>query len=256
MQSKQLIIKSVQIGYYVNDIKKGQPELIFLHGWGSNSTLWFKAFTSEFLSQNNLYCIDLPGFGISETPDYDLDVSNYGEFVQEFIQKLNLSEVILIGHSLGGRITIKIAANDCKNISKIVLVNAAGVYHTSNSTKLITKISKIVKPLFKAGFMQGIRRAIYKILKAEDYLNNSKLQKTFIKVIQEDLTQYLSKITLPALIIWGKDDDNEYTPVSDGAKMHQLITNSQFVIIEGAKHYSFLDKPEEFLKALINFTNT
>jgi len=59
---------------------------------------------------------------------------------------------------------------------------------------------------------------------------------------------------VPTLIIWG-DQDRE-TPVGFRRKMNELIEGSKLEILKGAGHFSFLDKPEEFVKALLNFVSS
>ena len=69
----------------------------------------------------------------------------------------------------------------------------------------------------------------------------------------EDLTHLFSKIKKQVLIIWGRDD--KVTSLDDGELMNKLIPKSKLVVLEKAGHFSFLDQPKEFSKALINFIN-
>jgi pimeloyl-ACP methyl ester carboxylesterase len=56
------------------------------------------------------------------------------------------------------------------------------------------------------------------------------------------------------LIVWGEKDLD--TPPEFGEKMHSLISNSKFIILKNAGHFSFLDKTKDFVKALREFINT
>jgi pimeloyl-ACP methyl ester carboxylesterase len=73
---------------------------------------------------------------------------------------------------------------------------------------------------------------------------------SMINLSHHDLTPFLEKITIPTLIIWGKDD--KITPITDGQIMQKLIKNSKLKVIEGAKHSPFFTHPEEVIKIIKN----
>ena len=67
------------------------------------------------------------------------------------------------------------------------------------------------------------------------------MHKTFINIINEDLTEYLKNITSETLLIWGEKDQD--TPLKDAYKMNNLIKESALIIYPNASHYSYLDYP-------------
>jgi len=252
VNNNQIIINNLLINYYsvLPGKKSTNKTLIFLHGWGVDSQLWFKI-VPELINKNySLYFLDLPGFGQSQVPNTVYDVDDYKKIVYEFIKKLGLKKINLIGHSFGGRITIKIAAENPNFLEKIILVDAAGIIHDSRKKKLLTIISKFIKPIFKPSFMEPLRKKFYLLIGSE-YLENIKLSKIFTKVVMEDLTHLFSKIKKQVLIIWGRDD--KVTSLDDGELMNKLIPKSKLVVFEKAGHFSFLDAPKEFVKALTEF---
>ncbi len=99
--------------------------------------------------------------------------------------------------------------------------------------------------------MQGLRKKIYEQIGAEDYVTTPELQKIFVNVVNEDLSENMKRILQPTLIVFGENDID--TPTSSGEKMHLLIPNSKFVTLPNAGHFSFIDKPEEFVKILNEF---
>jgi pimeloyl-ACP methyl ester carboxylesterase len=136
-------------------------------------------------------------------------------------------------------------------ISQLVLVDSAGFVTPAIKKNLMGVVAKIIKPIFKPRFMQGLRKKIYKGLGAEDYLTFPELKATFLKVVNEDLSKDMKGIKIPTLIITGEDDKD--TPIAFGKRMNFLIPNSQLLILKNAGHYSFLDQPEEFVKILAKF---
>ena len=254
ISNKQIIINNLLINYYsvLPDKKSSNKTLIFLHGWGVDSKLWFKLIPELINKNYSLYFLDLPGFGQSQMPNTTYDVDDYKKIVYEFVKKLGLKSINLIGHSFGGRIAIKIAAENPDFLDKIILVDTAGVVTASKIKKLSALIAKIIGPIFKPSFMQPLRRKLYFLIGSE-YLENEKLSKIFSKVVSENLTRLLTHIKKPALIIWGKND--LITPLYYGQLMSKLIPKSKLIVFEKAGHFSFLDQPEKFSKELINFIN-
>ena len=255
MNNNQIIINNLLINYYSvlpREKSSTNKVLVFLHGWGVDSQLWFKI-VPELINKNYaLYFIDLPGFGQSQDPNTIYAINDYKKIIYEFIEKLNIKKTNLIGHSFGGRIAIKIAAENPDFLDKIILVDTAGIVTASKIKRLTALIAKVISLIFKPVFMQPLRKKIYLLIGSE-YLENEKLSKIFSKVVSENLTRLLIHIKKPSLIIWGQND--RVTPLYYGQLMNKLIPKSKLVVFENAGHFSFLDKPEEFNKALINFIN-
>lgn len=252
METGQTVINNQLISYLKNGTISEEC-LLFLHGWRSNKEVWNNVIQKLFGRNNQVlvYSVDLPGFGQSSTPPTAWSVGDYAGLVKQFIEKFELKNVIIIGHSFGGRVAIKLASNYPELIFKLVLVDSAGITLSSNKKNLMLFFAKLVKPLFRPRFMEGLRKKIYRQIGAEDYLATPTLQKTFVNIIKEDLTPDMKQITVPTLLIWGENDTE--TPVSFGEKMHSLILNSKFTILTDAGHFSFLDKPENFVKSLNEF---
>ncbi|MEX0934987.1 MAG: alpha/beta hydrolase [Candidatus Paceibacterota bacterium] len=226
------------------------PPLVFLHGWRSSSRVWELTLRAFKEGGFTFYLIDLPGFGESDLPKEVFSIDKYAAVVEACIKRLGLLDPVLIGHSFGGRIGIKIAAKEKKILSKLVLVDAAGIRVEKGLTwKKI--LAKTVKPIFLLFPLEGLRRRIYQQLGAEDYLATPKLKETFVRIIEEDLRELLPKISCPTLIIWG-DRDTE-TPLSVAHTMERRIPNSTLVIFEGAGHTSFLDEPGRFGQEIVAF---
>jgi pimeloyl-ACP methyl ester carboxylesterase len=247
----QIIINNLLISY--NKVGNGEKALLFLHGWRSEASVWRGVVggSGQWAVGRSVYAIDLPGFGGSEIPKQPMTVGDYADMVEQFINKLELKDIIIVGHSFGGRVGIKLAAKYPQTISKLVLVDAAGFAMDGKKKSLMNSAAKIAKPFFKPNFMQGLRKKIYQTIGAEDYVVTPQLQQTFINVTSEDLTSDMKNIKCPTLIITGAGDLD--TPVEFGERMNSLILNSKFLILPNAGHFSFLDQPDKFVKYLNEF---
>lgn len=249
----QIVLDNLLINYYCFN-GQGKQTIIFLHGWKSESKIWQNVAERLGEETGKIYALDLPGFGLSPLPSKAFTVSDYVDIVEKFIAKLELKNVILVGHSFGGRVAIKLAAKKPDYLSKLVLVDSAGlkIDHTAMKTKNI--LARIAKPFFKPKFMSQAREVIYRKIGAADYVSDPKLQKTYLNIIGEDLKIYLKDINVPTLVIWGENDSA--TPVEMGKIINNSINNSKIVILKNADHFSFIDQPQEFTNALIEFTKS
>src|SRR5258708_38189547 len=121
---EQIIVKDWLISYLHFQIEMtGARSVLFLHGWRSNKEI-LQPVIAQLQNQFNIYGLDLPGFGGSQTPQKSLSVGDYANVVGEFIRKLELKRVILVGHSFGGRVAIKLAANHPATVEKLILVDS------------------------------------------------------------------------------------------------------------------------------------
>lgn len=112
--------------------------------------------------------------------------------------------------------------------------------------------SKILKVFSFLPFYPLFKKAFYKyVIKRSDYPQTEGfLRETFLNVIKEDLSPYLSSIKIPTVLIWG--DKDKATPLRDGKFMNGQIKNSKLEIIPGANHFLNNNHPEELSKIILN----
>ncbi len=235
---------------YYQKVGKGR-DLAMLHGWGQDvSSFWGVA---ELLKNDfTLWLIDLPGFGRSDLPQKPFTVSDYAEVIRQFILRNKIRDAVLLGHSLGGRIAIKLAASQKSHpgdvISKLILEDAAGIKPKRDLIKFfIYPAAKIFRHLPNfLNLKNKLRHWFYKSLKA-DYINAGPLKETLTNILEEDLTPDLPRITTETLLIWGEKDPTQEASLSNGKKMYKLIPNARLEVIENVGHFPHLENPERFV---------
>lgn len=236
----------------MNYVKFGDSKnyIIFLHGWGADkkSFLWLKDYFFDY----SLIFVDFPGFGDSDAPEKAWSVFDYVQDLKSVLDKFEIKSLIIVGHSFGGRVGIKFSylyQNDYDKF-KLCLVDSAGIKPKRNVGyfvkiyyyKILKKIAKKFKFIKKMLLNCG----------SSDYKKLSPIMKeTFKKVVNEDLSYDAKYIIKPTLIVWGENDKD--TKVYMAKKLNKLIVNSRLCILEKAGHFSFLDKPDEFLILLDTF---
>lgn len=203
----------------------------------------------------------MPGSGESEEPNNSWNLNDYVSFITKFIKNQNIKELDLIGHSNGGRIIIKLMNSqklDFK-VNRIVLIGSAGIVHKKTlSQKFKIKTFKYCKKILE---FKPINTILPKSLSnfknsfgSEDYRNASPVMKeTLVKLINEDLKDFLPNINVPTLLIWGELDTA--TPISDGEIMEKLIPDVGLIRIKNCSHYVFLENSIYVNKIIYTFLN-
>lgn len=251
-------------GLNINYREEGNgPLLVMLHGWGANIEL-FNGIFNFASSKYHVVAMDMPGFGKSDEPDFAYSVDDYISFVVKFVKKLfpEDKEIIFLGHSHGGRVSIKMAARSATEdfgfkMKSLVLVDSAGVIAVKTPAQLRRqKKYKFYKKLITgSGILKIYPGALDKLQKkfgSADYSAASPtMRASMVKVVNEDMVPYMPKVTMPVLLIWGKNDTA--TPLSDGQKMEELMPEAGLAPIDNAGHYSFLDQPYIFYRILGSF---
>lgn len=230
------------------------PILLLLHGWQDNLHT-FDALTVQLSQQFRVIRLDMPGFGKTEAAKDAWNLSDYIQFVHDFIIKLNLNITALLGHSFGGRVIIKGLATNKLQANKVVLIGSAGIAKTktlrTTATRIITKLGSAVMYIPPLLFWRKqLRKKLYQFI-GSDYLNAGHLQATFLKVINEDLSVFAAKIKQPTLLIWGANDSA--TPLTDGQRLHTLISQSRLQVLPNAGHFVHQEKSSEVINMIKAF---
>jgi len=240
-------------GLNINYTDEGNGKsVLLLHGWGG-SIQTMMAIGNILKDKFRVISVDLPGFGKSGIPEVPWNSYDYAECIYKFIQKLNLSGLIVFGHSHGGRISI-ILASKYEVVRKLILIDSAGII-PKRKAKYYIKVYwfKMLKKIYKALPAKNKKEKMdkfYKKFGAQDYRDSDGvMRQTMVKVINDNLFGLLRLIKAPTLLIWGENDED--TPVYMGRLMEKEIPDSGLVLLKGAGHYSYVDNYDQF-RAVIN----
>lgn len=264
MDNHSSMEKDIEISGQTLHYEESGPEhsrpVIIMHGWGCDHNT-VKSIANSINDKLHVFNIDLPGFGKSPEPSSVWGVENYSDLISKFIEKLNLIDPILIGHSYGGRVAILLASKF--PLSKILLVDAAGIKPKRPLSYYFKVYSfKAAKHSLPILFGKKLGNKLIEKWRGKagssDYQNASVMMKKIMsKSVNQDLTPLLSDIKAETLLIWGEKDTA--TPMRDAKIMENKIPNAGLVSFPNAGHYSFLDEPlwfkaviREFFKSEIN----
>src|SRR5665647_514777 len=218
----------VKINYY----EAGQgPPVILLHGFGGSAYSW-RFLGPALAADHRVFTIDLKGYGLSAKPeDGKYAVSDQADMVAEFIRTLDLHDLVVIGHSMGGGVTLmtyfKVREDDPARIKKLVLIDSAGYPQKmpwfiwlAKAPLLGSVGGNLVSPRFAAA--QVLKKCYYHKDRITDeqidtYAYYSSLPgareavvATAQQIEPEDIDAIIVRyqtIKVPVLIIWGAEDE-------------------------------------------------
>ncbi|WP_016956400.1 alpha/beta fold hydrolase [Catenovulum agarivorans] len=256
-----------QMRYYtLNDHLIDRPSIVMVHGVGGSSAD-FEPLVPLLGKYYRLIIIDLPGYGLSEHAKSDYAPSNYAASLTPIIRSIRNQRNIIIGHSMGGNITIQMMANSPDLAEKMILIDAAGMLHKYAYSKYVAidkiddikYISQKNQNIF-AGIIDKINQSlpdftdiILSRKSREHLLKNNTTYISAISVMHEDLTDILRQLNTPALVVWGKED--AVMPYQTSYMLKHFINDNQLVVLDGAGHSPQKDQPQAVYQAIVNYLN-
>jgi len=229
----------------------GDKYVVILQGWGTTLEV-YDSIASYLEDGYKVVQFDFPGFGGSSEPREAWDVGQYTDFFVRFMAELHIDSAIIIAHSFGGRVVLKLyqRGNIPFTIERLVMVDAAGIMPVrTRKQKAKIKRYKVIKRIVNSRIISDFFPDLVEDWKSrqgsEDYRRATPVMKqVLVKSVNEDLKEALPLISVDTLIVWG--DKDTATPISDAHMMDDKIPDSGLVVFEGAGHYSFLEKPALF----------
>lgn len=234
---------------------EGTPVLM-LHGWGS-SFEFYKGIMDNLCDRCRVVAVNFPGCAGSDIMPKPWTLEDYCDFVLKFMKAVKLENPILIGHSHGGRVILKMAAEKMLNPPKIVLLDSAGLIpKKSVKQKLRAKSFKAIKraltlPVIKNYSGNLLEKARNHFGSADYNAAPQVLRETLVSLVNTDLRDIIPNIACPTLLIWG--DKDTATPLSDAKIIEGLIKDSGLCVFENAGHFAFFEQQARTIAILNSF---
>lgn len=247
----------------INSVTLGSsgPTVVMLHGWGK-SHYDLRPMAEVLSTTCRVVLLDLPGFGLSPLPSEasndggGWNTSQYAERVKTFLDEKGIDACILLGHSFGGRLSVRLAARYPELVNALILIGTPGVPRTRTPLERL-RLSSIRVAVALAKKIDGlIGTRIFAHYFAPrfgsaDYKAAGDLRKTFVKTVNEDLSELARTISSPALLLWGANDmeatlDQAYT-------YRGLLRDCELHIFPNKGHEPFSDVGAHLL---VRYTET
>lgn len=226
---------------------------VWLHGWGHTHNS-LSRLAQLFSSQGKHYLFDLPGFGKSAKLADGAGTLDYADDLAKELKSITDRPCILVGHSFGGRVAVQMAAHHGEQVKAIILIGGAGLQRRRSIThkirafalRTLGMLARLCDSLFKS----NLRQAYSNKFGSADYKAAGELRPTFVRVVNEDLSNEARSAECPVLLIYGAEDNE--APPEIGRKYESLMQSAAYHEIEGFGHLDILDRGAYQCQALIN----
>lgn len=258
---KLMILEHKGTPIFYTDQGKGSA-IILLHGFLENSTMW-KNITPKLSQTHRLVSIDLLGHGQSGCLGYVHRMEQMAEAVHAVLKSLRLRRVVLIGHSMGGYVSLAFAEKYPEMVKGICLMNSTAQSDHEERKQLRARANKMVQNNFE----NMVRMSVGNLFKPESlqrFANEVlEVKKEALKTpvqgyiaanegmrIRPDRVSTLHNINIILYIIGKYDPVIEVNAVIKEAQS----VNAKYVVLEGG-HMSHVENAEELLDALRIFVS-
>ena len=230
------------------------PALLYLHGTHLGN-LWLE-YHDLLARAFHIFAPDIPGFGLTERPDWMRDMSDYILYFRDLLNALDLEQVYAVGHSLGGWMAAEIAVWYPERVGKLVLSNAAGIRVKGSP---IADLFAMNPQETLAVCFDNLAAAL-PLMPAEmnaDYFVHMYKERTTLASLawnphfDPKLARRLQSITCPTLIIWGEND--RLIPAVYGNTFQSLIPGSRLVLLKGTGHMPMFEMADAWAQHISSF---
>jgi pimeloyl-ACP methyl ester carboxylesterase len=248
------------------EIGEGEP-ILFVHGLAGCWRNWLENLP-YFGRTHRAIALDLPGFGDSPKPSWDISMGNYGRLVHDFCERLGIDRVAaLVGNSMGGFVTTEAVIQRPERFERLVLVSAAGISFAEAQGRQVQAAARSIEaaaPRLLTGDRRlfltrplGRKIAFGRVFRNPNKLRPELLQEqtqpglsapgfadAMVAIAGYDTRERLPEIEIPTLVVWGLND--QIVPVEAALGYHRLIPSSRLEIFERTGHLPQLERPSRF----------
>lgn len=228
--------------------------VLLVHGLGQNGfTDWISVIT-QLAKQYHVLALDFPGFGYSDSPTGKYSPGNYARILNAILARHTKGPAIVVGHSLGGAVALRFAGDYPQQLTKLILIDAAGILQRTAFVKFSTRVPLSVEtmPSFLKNPVALLKdfghSAIESVLSMPDptrILNTSETlwgavlgkrsnANAGMALVEEDFSTLIPRLQTPTWILWG--DADPIAPLRTAHMLAYRVPNAQLIIMPGLGH--------------------
>lgn len=248
------------------------PPLLLVHGLAGCWETWLENIP-HLARRWRVLAPDLPGFGDSPMPGWEISIQAYGRLIARLCRALDIEAASLVGNSMGGFICAEVTVTEPVLVRKLALVSAAGVSHARmrrEPAEMAGRMARAAAPLLLRGNERAFRRPGLRNRMLRHVAHRpSQLRPELVwEMVQGglhapgmvaairglagyDTLDRLEDVEIPTLVVWGRND--LVVPVRDGFEYARLIRNSELVIFDQCGHVPMAERPVRFNRLLDRF---
>ncbi len=217
----------------------GAP-LILIHGLGASSRWWFSVLPELTAESFRVVVPDLPGFGRSPGPARS--IAEAARAVIDLADRLGLGRFFLCGHSMGGAIALRIAADYGRRVRRMVLIASAGIPGVG-PTRVLGRLVQPwswCPPRFYGTLIGDIIRA-----------GPRNLLNAMAELRVYDVRPSLKRVRAPTLVIWGEKDS--LTPLAHGQRIVEGLPDARLEVLPRTRHLPMVREPDITAGLMVRF---
>jgi len=254
-------------GYEMHYLEHGSgPAVVFVHGSGPGVNAYSNFFPNyRAIAAAGYRCVlpDMIGFGWSSKPDdIDYTLELFVPALREFLDLLKIERCVLVGNSLGGAISMKLAIDHPERVEKLIVMGPGGIEARETYFKM-PGIQKMVSQFVGSGFDRPGLRRLLELLAYDPGTISDELVEQRFNILQTqpkavlarmsitDLTPELGKLRGPLLGFWGVED--QFCPASGYEKILRAVPDSRFIMYSRCGHWAMIERAEDFNRNAIEF---
>lgn len=231
-------------------VGEGEP-VVLVHGLAGSTRWWVRSIPA--LARNyRVYMVDLPGFGRQRgrwrivrrwRKKQGFELARAADWLGDWMEATGVGPAHLVGHSMGGYICLRLAAERPRAVRRMVLVSPAGVPSGRSIPGYFVPFlatSRYVDPKFLNIWALDVLRA-----------GPSTLFRATRDIVSEDVREKLAHVSSPTLLVWGRNDD--LVPLELGEALRQGMPDSRLLVLEKAGHVPMFEQTLDFNEAVAGF---
>ncbi len=237
--------------YYTQQGSGDGPALLLIHGAGGSHLDWPVGLRR--LANTAVYTLDLPGHGRSPGPGFD-SVSAYADVVASFITALNLEQVVLAGHSMGGAIVQELGLRRLPAVAGLILLATGARLPVSDAIlqQALTNFDAATAFVAKYAWAQHVPDAVRQLgLARMRQTAPAVLHGDFVACNAFDARDRLAQITVPTLVIGAAEDKMAPPKFSEYLAAH--IPHAHLIVLENTGHMLTLEREDAVETAVQTF---
>jgi pimeloyl-ACP methyl ester carboxylesterase len=252
---------------------KDAPPILLVHGLGERAMQdWFT--TIPVLAKtHHVIALDLPGFGKSQSPKGRFSPLNYAQVLDDVVMHYSKGALSVIGHSMGGAVSLYFAGQYPEKVEKLILVDAAGILQKVAFIKPITHVPKSHSLLpsfvstklaqfndFTTGLIEEgvIDSYLTQLLQRSDgawqlVMGDTPNMNAALSLVEEDFSEIVANLKTPTHLIWGAED--AIAPLRTAKVLNYQLPYSELNVLENVGHVPMSEQREGFLTQLSHALN-
>lgn len=215
-------------------------KLYIIHGWAYSIEPWQQTVDRLRASGHDVVQLRVPG--LTEPSEAVWDIDGYVDWLHK--QLSGEDRPIVLGHSNGGRIALHYLRKYPDGVSKLILLDSAGIEVAEGRLSIKRRVLKLAAKLLKPlKYIPGLRKIVYRLLGSDYGQAPANMQKTLANMLSSDRGFSAKSVTVPTAILWGADD--RVTPPSMADKLHSQIAGSTLKIMPAWRHSAYMTHPNQ-----------